>query len=298
MFSRSEYDSPAKLKALLDGRGLSMQKRFGQNFLVNPAARERIAEALKISPGMGVWEIGAGLGALTIALLDRGASVTAFEIDRGFVSLLEAVFEMEQKTGRFALVAGDALKTWRPALASRGMPERFCGNLPYNIAAVLIGNTIEAGARFERCVFTVQKEVAARMSARPGEGDYSSFSVLCQWAYRVTPLFDLAPGNFWPCPGVASTVVALEAVPDFPGRVDPARFARLIRAAFASRRKTLKNNLAVLPGLPGGAGQAEAALANAGIDPGRRAETVDAEGFLRLYISTGDGAASGKTGNW
>jgi 16S rRNA (adenine1518-N6/adenine1519-N6)-dimethyltransferase len=274
-----DYNSPAKLRELLDAQGLAMRKRFGQNFLVNPAARERIACALGISPGATVWEIGAGLGSLTRALLDQDALVTAFEIDRGFVSLLENFFEPEQKAGRFSLIAGDVLKTWRPALAEQGTPERFCGNLPYIIAAALIGDTIEAGIRFGRCVFTVQKEVAARMAAKPGTGEYSAFSALCQWAYRVTALFDLAPGNFWPRPEVTSTVVLLEAGPDFPGCRDPARFVRLLRASFASRRKTLKNNLS---GFFGGPERLESLFRNAGVNPGERAENLGVAEFLRL----------------
>ena len=283
MQSCPDYDSPAKLKSFLDEHGLSMQKRFGQNFLINRAAREKIADALDISSDMRVWEVGAGLGALTETLLEKGAApLTAFEIDRGFAALLPVFFEHEQQAGRFALVEGDALKNWQPAINKHGMPERFCGNLPYNIAATLIADTICAGVRFSRCVFTVQKEVALRMAAGEGSADYSAFSVLCRWAYIVKPLFDLAPGNFWPRPDVDSRVVLFERRTDFQMCKDPQRFVRLVHAAFAHRRKTMKNNVAAFFG---GAQQADAALTSAGIDPAARAETVSVEQFFRLADS-------------
>jgi 16S rRNA (adenine1518-N6/adenine1519-N6)-dimethyltransferase len=279
MLSVSDYDSPSKLKNFLDEQGLSMQKRFGQNFLINRAAREKIADSLDISSGMRVWEVGAGLGALSGSLLERGAVLTAFEIDRGFAALLPGFFEVPQNDGRFTLVEGDVLKNWQSAIIERGLPERFCGNLPYNIAATLIADTICAGVRFSRCVFTVQKEVALRMAAREGSADYSAFSVLCQWAYKVKSLFDLAPGNFWPRPEVDSRVVLFEPRADFLVCKDTPRFVRLVHAAFAHRRKTIKNNLAAFFG---GTQQAEAALESAGINPTARAETVSVEGLLRL----------------
>ena len=102
---------------------------------------------------------------------------------------------------------GDVLKTWKNYLETTSLPDRFFGNLPYNIAATIIADTIENNIRFDRCVFTVQKEVAQRMTAKPSQDDYSSFSVLCQWAYDVKNIMDLAGGNFWPKPNVDSRAV-------------------------------------------------------------------------------------------
>jgi 16S rRNA (adenine1518-N6/adenine1519-N6)-dimethyltransferase len=287
MTALPSYDSPAKLKELLAFQGLAMHKRFGQNFLINPAAREKIARALEITPGMAVWEIGPGLGALSSLLLEKGAILRGFEIDRGFLALLETFFEPEIAQGRFALVPGDALKTWKPALDKWGVPQRFCGNLPYNIAATLIGGTIQGGIRFERAVFTLQKEMALRMATLPGTKQYSAFSALCRWAYTTTLLFDLAPGNFWPPPEVDSTVVLLQPRTDFPGCDNPAVFPWIVHAAFGSRRKTKKNNLA---SFFGGAAQAETALLRAEINPSSRAEELDAPQFLRLisFLNTRD----------
>lgn len=280
-----DYDSPTALKQFLDDRGMAMQKKFGQNFMVNRAHRHRLVDALKIEGGAKVWEIGPGLGAMTADILDRGAELTAFEIDRGFAEVLRDGFGGNP---RFRLIEGDVLKTW-PAEAERSHPSRLFGNLPYNIAATIIADTISREIRFDRVVITVQKEVALRMGARPSTEDYSSFSVLCQWAYRVTQLMDLAPGSFWPRPNVVSKAVAMDRREDWPRCESPALFMSLLRALFSSRRKTIKNNL--LPWLKTGnridadaLGERvmEEALERSGIDPLRRAETLEVEDFLRF----------------
>lgn len=239
-----DYDSPAELKLFLEQRNLGMQKKFGQNFLVNPVAREKLVLALDVQPNMEVWEVGPGLGSMTSGLLKADCSVTAFEIDRGFVCALKEIFGDEKK---FHLCEGDVLKTWKKQLAtaeaSNKCPQRFFGNLPYNISATLIANFIEADFRFEKCVVTVQKEVAQRMVAKPNTKDYSSFSVLCQWAYDVKTLQDLAAGSFWPVPHVASRAVTMIKKADFPRCKNPKLFMAVERALFMSRRKTVKNNL-------------------------------------------------------
>ena len=194
-----DYNSPAELKQILDLNGFSMQKKFGQNFLINEDARKRLIDALDINENSTVWEVGPGLGAMTSEILERGADLSVFEIDRGFASLISQFFKEYTDKDHFHLIEGDVLKNWKKQLidVNKGkLPDRFFGNLPYNIAATLIADTIENNVRFEKCVFTVQKEVAIRMAAKPGSEDYSSFSVLCQWAYDVKPLMDLGGGNF------------------------------------------------------------------------------------------------------
>jgi 16S rRNA (adenine1518-N6/adenine1519-N6)-dimethyltransferase len=217
---------------------MSMQKKFGQNFLINGNARRKIIDALDIHKGNTVWEVGPGLGAMTQEIISRGVCPVVFEIDRGFCGVLEDMFEQ-----RIRLVSGDVLKSWKRELEEHGLPDRFFGNLPYNIAAALIADTIEHGIRFERVVVTVQKEVALRMTARPGSNDYSSFSVLCQWAYDVSPVMDLSGGSFWPRPNVDSRTVVMTKKTEFPGCLDPGLFMKLQRALFSSRRKTVRNNL-------------------------------------------------------
>lgn len=280
-----DYDSPTALKKFLDDRGMAMQKKFGQNFMVNRAHRDRLIDALKVSPDMEVWEVGPGLGAMTEELLNREVKLTVFEIDRGFAAVLRDIFSDRNK---FTLIEGDVLKTWKQA-ASSGAPARLFGNLPYNIAATIIADTISAGVRFERSVFTVQKEVALRMAAKPSTEDYSSFSVLCQWAYKVTPLMDLAAGSFWPRPNVISKAVALDRRADWPRCESPALFMSLLRGLFSSRRKTIRNNLS--PWIRAGSRTApgtdpqevmEQCFERTGIDPLARAETLSVEDFLRF----------------
>lgn len=252
-----------------------MRKRYGQNFLINPLARKRLLDALDVQEGDTVWEVGAGLGAMTAGLLERGAAVTAFEIDRGFIAVLEEFFG----GGTFTLVAGDALKTWPSAQPSR----YFLGNLPYTIAAPLLGNFIERNRFFERMVVMVQREAARRMAAKPGDKEYSSFSVLCSSAYTVTPLAVLKGAAFYPEPKVESQGVRLDRLPNAPGYAEP--FYPLIRSLFSARRKTVKNNLLAFTASRLGNGSEQTAmeaLRRAGIAPERRAETLGVADFAAL----------------
>ena len=274
-----DYNSPADLKKILDDNGFSMQKKFGQNFLINAAARTRLIDALDVKPGTTVWEVGPGLGAMTNELLERGTKLTAFEIDRGFAALISSFFDAYSKKGSFYIVEGDVMKTWKKQFEAEGQPDRFFGNLPYNIAATIIADTIENNVRFDRCVFTVQKEVAQRMCAKPGSADYSSFSVLCQWAYDVKPLLDLAGGNFWPKPNVDSRAVVFTKKSDFPCCKNPELFVKMQRALFSSRRKTVRNNLSQFMK---NNDLAAACLNKAGIDIMKRAEVLTLPELLKL----------------
>lgn len=275
-----DYNSPAELNAFLESKGMAMQKKFGQNFLINESARKKIAASLGIQKGETVWEVGPGLGAMTKELVDLGAKVTVFEIDRGFAAALQEFFAEQISAKTFDLVQGDVLKTWNPYLEKNGAPKYFFGNLPYNIAASLIADTIEAGERFEKCAFTVQKEVALRMAAKPSSEDYSSFSVLCQWAYDVKTICDLGRANFWPRPNVESRAVVFAKKETFPGCQDSKLFVKMQRALFASRRKTVKNNLAKF--LSGYNCSADAVLEKAGIEANVRAEALPIQDLLRL----------------
>ena len=274
-----DYNSPAELKTFLDSHGFSMQKKFGQNFLINADARTRLIDALDIKEGTKVWEVGPGLGSMTSEILERGTDLTVFEIDRGFASLISGFFEDYSKKNTFRIIEGDVMKTWKKQLEQTSLPDRFFGNLPYNIAAAIIADTIENNVRFERCVFTVQKEVAQRMCAKPGSADYSSFSALCQWAYDVKPLLDLAGGNFWPKPNVESRAVVFTKKSDFPACKNPALFVKMQRALFSSRRKTVRNNLSQFLS---NNDLAVSCLEKAGIDIMKRAEVLSLEELLKL----------------
>ena len=273
-----DYNSPIALKNFMDENNMEMQKKFGQNFLVNADARKKLIDVLDVKPGMKVWEVGPGLGSMTSGLLERGVNLTVFEIDHGFARLLTQFFEEYANSGNFSLVEGDVLKTWPKFAKENDIPERFFGNLPYNVAATIIADTITKGFRFDKAVFTIQKEVGQRMNAKPGTEDYSSFSVLCQWAYDVKPVMDLAGGNFWPVPNVASRAVLMTKKEDFPKCENPELFRKMVRQIFALRRKTLRNNLSRFVK----AEICDEALKIAGIEPSIRAENLSVEDLLKL----------------
>ncbi|MCX7774742.1 MAG: 16S rRNA (adenine(1518)-N(6)/adenine(1519)-N(6))-dimethyltransferase RsmA [Rectinemataceae bacterium] len=214
-----------------------MSKRFGQNFLIDRSMRERIIDSLQVEPGMSVWEIGPGIGAMTEGILARGVRLTAFEIDYGFARLLDAKFGAH---ANFSLVTGDFLKTWR---TRDDRPDRIFGNLPYNAALAIIADLLERDCVPPVMVFTVQKEAARRIAGSPGSKDYSSISVLCLSVCDTRILFDIGHAAFWPQPRVTSSVVrmipARHAVPGHERKA----FSRFVRAAFSSRRKTMRNNL-------------------------------------------------------
>ena len=273
-----DYNSPIALKNFMDENNMAMQKKFGQNFLVNADARKKLIDVLDVKPGMKVWEVGSGLGSMTSGLLERGVNLTVFEIDHGFARLLTQFFEEYANSGNFSLVEGDVLKTWPKFAKENDIPKRFFGNLPYNVAATIIADTITKGFRFDKAVFTIQKEVGQRMNAKPGTEDYSSFSVLCQWAYDVKPVMDLAGGNFWPVPNVASRAVLMTKKEDFPKCENPELFRKMVRQIFALRRKTLRNNLSRFVK----AEICDEALKIAGIEPSIRAENLSVEDLLKL----------------
>jgi len=230
------YNSAQALRAFLEQEHLGMQKKFGQNFLINPQVRNDLVQALDAPCENEVWEIGPGLGAMTALLLKKGLIVKAFEIDKGFIRALKDIFAEDINKNIF-LVEGDVMKTWEPQLPAA---KYLFGNLPYNIAAALLADFIEKGNNFLRIVVTVQKEVALRMAAAAGSPDYSSFSVLCASVYNVKPLMVIHRDSFYPQPNVESMAVLLERKEEC---IYPAVFYPLVRALFSSRRKTIKNNL-------------------------------------------------------
>jgi len=283
-----------------------MRKKFGQNFLINPVARSRLLDALELSPGDAVWEIGPGLGAMTAGLLERGGQVTAFEIDPAFARILTEFFAANNA---FTLIEGDVLKTWPAAssaraaaiteaagsAASANCPETgekllLFGNLPYNIAAALMGDFIEKGRYFRRMVVTVQQEVALRMCAGPLSPDYSSFSVLCSSVYKITPLLTIRGQSFYPAPRVDSRGVRLDLLPM--REKLPELFYSLVRSLFSERRKTIRNTLSkfvssviIKRGCSPEFRPAEIAadvLSRSGIAGERRPETLSIDEFAAL----------------
>lgn len=274
------YDSPKELAGVLAGGDLAMTKRFGQNFLISPQARERIASLTGAGPGMTVWEIGPGLGAITSRLLLTGAKVKCFEIDHGFCRILRGDAFADEEG--FSLVEGDCLKT---LFKQKGeLPDVICGNLPYNVGSVAVAKLIEEGMTPPRMVFTMQKEVVERMCASPGDERYSSFSVVTQLDYSNKIAFTIPRTCFFPQPKVESAVVVMEKLPEPRVRPEIRNLAlELNRDLFSQRRKTMKNNL--LSGSLGKRKGREAVLTTiekAGFTGLERAETLGFDELVRL----------------
>ena len=249
-------------------QGHRARKRFGQNFLADPHYIERIVDAVSPRPGDRVVEIGPGLAALTEALVARAGHVTAIEIDRDLAARLRERFAPEALT----LHEADALEF---DYGSLGNDLRIVGNLPYNISSPLLF-LLAAHVRQLRDVHVMlQKEVVARMAAAPDTPDYGRLSVMLQVVFRIERLFVVPPGAFRPAPKVDSAVARLVPLAgEAPALADAAHFARVVAAAFAQRRKTLRNALSALC--------APAMMEEAGVDPGARGETLPVDAFVRL----------------
>jgi 16S rRNA (adenine1518-N6/adenine1519-N6)-dimethyltransferase len=249
----------------------SPRKRFGQHFLHDSRIIERIIRALTPQPDEAIVEIGPGQGALTFPLLARVGRLIAIEIDRDLIPWLR---ERAGAFGRLEIVEADALTVDLTELAAR-RTLRLVGNLPYNISTPLLFHVLEHAAVVRDMHFMLQKEVVDRMAAGPGSKVYGRLSVMLQARCEVEPLFDVPPGAFRPPPKVDSAVVRL--VPLTREKIAvraPDALDRVVRAAFAQRRKTLHN------ALKGVADDAQ--LQAAGIDPGARAEDVGVAEYIAL----------------
>ena len=250
---------------------LQPKKRFGQHFLHDRGIVQRILDAFDPQPGETLVEIGPGPGALTRPLLERCTPLHVVELDRDLAARLRADFPPAQ----LAVHEADALKFDFCSLVPAGRTLRIIGNLPYNISTPLLFHLLEQRHCISDMLFMLQKEVVDRMAATPGSKDYGRLSVMLQWQLRVEKLFDVRPGAFTPPPKVDSSVVRLVPHATAPIQVrDADAFAHVVRAAFAQRRKTLRNNLKGL--------MTAETLESLGIDPQRRAETLTLVEFAAL----------------
>ena len=264
------------------GSGTRARKRFGQHFLHDPGVIERIVAALSPGPGDCLVEIGPGRGALTRALLQSPCrSLDAIEIDRDLAAQLREAFAAER---RFTLHETDALRFDFTALARERGRLRVLGNLPYNISTPLLFHLLQSLQSISDLHVMLQREVIERMAAAPGDGAYGRLTVMLAPWVRVERLFDVGPGAFQPPPRVWSAVARLTVRPRPSFPVSPA-FAAVVAAAFAHRRKTLRNALRGLVT----ADQIE----RCGVDPAARPETLPPEAFNA--IAERAGAASGSS---
>ncbi len=253
------------------------KKSLGQHFLVDRSYCRRILRLAAIGDGDPVLEIGPGTGLLTERLLEAGARVVAIEIDPDMVNHLTDSLAGRYPS-RLTLVQADVLAVDWGAVPVP-IPSKVVGNLPYNIASRIIQKMMPIKHRFQSLTLMLQKELAQRLLASPGGGDYGYFSVLGQYHFRAVAGFDVPAGAFRPPPKVRSHVLRLEPT-ETPGEISSWRpLQRLLRAAFAQRRKTLFNNLRAA-GVPAPA--LEGFLRECGIPARARAEEVPPAGFLCL----------------
>jgi 16S rRNA (adenine1518-N6/adenine1519-N6)-dimethyltransferase len=261
--------SRVRTRELLTARALAPRRDLGQNFVVDPNTVRRIAHLARVGPGDHVVEVGAGLGALTLALADEGAEVLAIEVDVGLAAALRDVVG-ERRNVR--LLVADALALDWGSLLSTARPWTLVANLPYNVATPLVADLLDTAPAITRMLVMVQREVGERLAASPGSGVYGAISVkVAYWA--AAKIVGAVPASvFMPRPNVESVLV--EITRRTPPDVAPAQLFDLVRAAFGHRRKMLRRSLRERV-------TAEQ-FAAAGIEPSDRPEDVGLDGWVRL----------------
>ena len=270
-----------QIKALLARHGFRFSKSMGQNFLIADWVPREIAKASGAGPGSGVLEVGPGIGCLTRELAQRAGRVVSVELDKALPPILA---ETLADCPNAQVVSGDILKTDIPALVEErfpGLAPIACANLPYNITTPVVTALLEAGC-FTSVTVMIQREVAKRICAAPGTADYGAFSVYCQYYTDPKILFEVPPDCFLPAPKVTSAVVRLAPRPA-PAQVDdPDHFFRVVRAAFALRRKTLLNSLSANLGGRYSKEELSQAIAACGLPPDIRGERLSIPQFAQL----------------
>ena len=270
------------IRALLGRHGFHFSKAMGQNFLIDAAVPQAIAEGSGADAGCGVLEIGPGIGCLTAQLARRAGKVVSVELDK---RLLPVLSETMAPYDNVSIVSGDILKLDIPALAAAqfsGLRPLVCANLPYNITTPVLSALIDSGC-FESLTVMIQKEVAQRICAAPGTADYGAFSVYMQFYTAPEILFDVPPHCFTPQPKVTSAVLhcPVRQAPPVPVG-DRALFFRVVRAAFAMRRKTLLNGLSAAFGSQLDKARLSQVLADCGFPAAVRGETLGLAEFAAL----------------
>ncbi len=273
----------SQIKALLARHGFRFSKSMGQNFLIEDWVPREIAKASGAHGDVGVLEIGPGIGCLTRELAGRAGKVVSVELDRSLLPILK-----ETLAGRdnVEIVPGDILKLdIRQLVQSMPWFSGFaaCANLPYNITTPAITALIEADC-FSSITVMIQREVAQRICAQPGSKDYGAFSVYCQYYTAPKLLFEVPPDCFIPAPKVTSAVVRMVPRPAPEEVDDPDHFFRVVKGAFALRRKTLLNSLSSVFGGQLSKEQLAQAIAACGLPADVRGERLSIPQFAQLSL--------------
>lgn len=285
----SPLANPSATRALLETYGLATKHRLGQNFLIDNHVIERICSLANLSSDQLVLEVGPGIGTLTLALLQDAGHVTSIEMDSELEPVLSAHAALNPN---FSFIMGDALKVAPEQIAdvSGGDPSILVANLPYNVAATIILSFFQTMPSLSAAVVMVQKEVADRIAAQPGTKAFGAYTAKLGIYGRVTGRFEVPPRCFMPAPHVDSAVVRIDrrdAGDEVYDLMDQAEksgcsredVVRVTEAAFAQRRKTIRNSMSA-SGFEKDA--LDAAFAACGIAPTTRAETLDTRDFIHL----------------
>lgn len=269
---------PQNTIALIKAHDFSFKKRFGQNFLIDSHVLDKIIQGAKIGKEDAVLEIGPGIGTLTQALCEAAGEVTAVEIDRDLIPILEKTLAAYDNV---RIINEDILKLDLSAISEK--PLKVVANLPYYITTPIIMGLFESGAPLLSITVMVQKEVADRMQAAPGGKDYGALSLAVQYYAEAEIIANVPPNCFIPRPGVGSAVIRLTKHTAPPVQPKDEKFMfLLIRAAFAQRRKTLVNTLRNDSSLSYSREQLETVLAAMGLPAAVRGERLSLAEFAEL----------------
>ena len=261
---------------------IKMSKKLGQNFLIKRGIVDEIVHAAEITVGEPVLEVGPGIGTLTQGLAQSGADVTAIELDRRLLEVLDTTLASYDNV---RIIHGDVLKLDVPTIMNH-KPFKVVANLPYYITTPIIMSLLKSKLPIERLVVMVQKEVALRMIAKPGTKDYGALSVAVQYYTEPDIVLDVPPKSFLPAPAVTSSVIRC-VLRDKPpvDVIDEKLFFRVVKAGFAQRRKTFANTMRTT-GLS--KEQIDDILVKANIDGQRRGETFSLQEFADVANAWAD----------
>ena len=283
MDKMEKLSNPQKTIEVLQKYNFSFQKKFGQNFLIDPHVLDKIIAAAEITKDDFVLEIGPGIGTLTQYLAEAAREVVAVEIDSTLIPILEDTFSAYDNV---SVINEDVLKVDLRKLAEErngGKPIKVVANLPYYITTPIIMSLFESHVPLKSLTVMVQKEVALRMQAGPGTKDYGALSLAVQYYASPYLAANVPPNCFMPRPNVGSAVIRLTRFEETPVQVkDEKLLFRLIRASFNQRRKTLQNGLVNSQELDFTKEQVAAAIATLGVSPSVRGEALTLEQFAAL----------------
>lgn len=260
-----------RLRAAFEAHGVRPTKSLGQNFVVDPNTIRKVVDVARVRADDRVLEIGAGAGSLTLGLAAAAAHVVAVELD---ARLLPVLGEMLTAVGNVEVVAADAMTVSLGGIDAT----KLVANLPYNIAVPVVMRVLQEAPQISELVVMTQREVGERLAAQPGSKAYGQVSVIVRYFGTPSVAAKISRRAFWPVPGVDSVLVRIQR--EDPPDVAPDVLIPVVRAAFAQRRKTIRNTLAAA-----GFGGIDAALASGGIDPGSRAEQLSLDDFVAVANS-------------